>query len=354
MFSEKGDFTIIPKIPKFNKIVCNETINNKYLDLLISSSLLQDNKDNIQYYQTELQQLKKYKAAKGRIQYNKKMIFGRSYCYKGIGLQYLRKEIRHTLSYGIYTDIDIVNCHPTLLLQILKTKYNDYKERFKGLYIYIKKRVAILESIQSEYNVDSDTAKNLFIRILYGGSFNGWCVDNKIVTDNIIDIISRFEDDMKIINTLIESNNPAIKKDLKKNNKEIKSGTITSYFLQEIENQILEEIFDYMVEHGYIINNNCALCFDGIMIPTVNYKTHLLTELNGLIKDKFNFDLKFIEKPLHNGYDEQTLLNNLIEPEKPDYEIQYEILKEDFEKNNFKVLTPLLYATINSQGELNS
>ena len=136
MFSETGDFTIIPKVPKFNKLVCNETINNKYLDLLISSSLLEDNKDNTQYYQTELQQLKKYKAAKGRIQYNKKMIFGRSYCYKGLGLQYLRKEIRHTLSYGIYTDIDIVNCHPTLLLQILKTKYNDYKERFKGLYIY--------------------------------------------------------------------------------------------------------------------------------------------------------------------------------------------------------------------------
>ena len=59
-----------------------------------------------------------------------------------------------------------------------------------------------------------------------------------------------------------------------------------------------------------------------------------------------------MEKPLNNGYDEQTLLNNLIEPEKPDYEIQYEILKEDFEKSNFKVLTPLLYATINSQGEL--
>jgi len=72
MFFEEGDFTIVSKISAFNKIVCNETINYKYLDLLINSNLLEDKKDNSQYYQTELQQLKKYKSTKGRIQYNKK------------------------------------------------------------------------------------------------------------------------------------------------------------------------------------------------------------------------------------------------------------------------------------------
>ena len=71
-----------------------------------------------------------------------------------------------------------------------------------------------------------------------------------------------------------------------------------------------------MVEHGYIVNNNCALCFDGIMIPTNNYKAELLTELTELIKDKFGFDLEFVEKPLNNGYDEETLLKHLVEPEK--------------------------------------
>ena len=111
------------------------------------------------------------------------MIFGRTYCYKGVGLQYLRQEIRHTLANGICTDIDIVNCHPVLLLQILQTKYNDYKQRFKGLYKYIKSRSEILDRVQSQYNVDRDTAKNLFIRILYGGNFEKWLSDNNIETD---------------------------------------------------------------------------------------------------------------------------------------------------------------------------
>ena len=131
------------------------------------------------------------------------MIFGRTYCYNGVGLQYLRKEIRHTLANGIYIDIDIVNCHPVLLLQILKRKYNDYKQRFKGLYKYIKNRSEILECVQSEYNVDRDTAKNLFIRILYGGTFERWRSDNNIETNILIGIVGRFEEDMKIINTLI-------------------------------------------------------------------------------------------------------------------------------------------------------
>ena len=62
--------TTIPKrifiVPYRNRI------QHKFFFSKYMSFLLEDNKDNTQYYQTELQQLRKYKSTKGRIQYNKK------------------------------------------------------------------------------------------------------------------------------------------------------------------------------------------------------------------------------------------------------------------------------------------
>ena len=64
------------------------------------------------------------------------------------------------------------------------------------------------------------------------------------------------------------------------------------FYLQEYENQILEIICSFCVENGYIINNNCMLCNDGIMIEKDNYEDVLLNKFNEIINEKMNFDLK--------------------------------------------------------------
>ena len=35
-------------------------------------------------------------------------------------MQNMKRGIRHTICKGIWIDLDIVNCHPTLLLQLCK------------------------------------------------------------------------------------------------------------------------------------------------------------------------------------------------------------------------------------------
>jgi hypothetical protein len=78
---------------------------------------------------------------------------------------------------------------------------------------------------------------------------------------------------------------------------------ITGMYLQNYERLIMEHVYNYMNEQGLIKNNDCVLCFDGIMINKNNYKDDkILIELKQLIKNKFDLDLTFEIKNLDSGY----------------------------------------------------
>ena len=66
-----------------------------------------------------------------RVKYLYKKIrpFSRVYPENSIGLCQIQRQIRHTMSNGVYVDIDLVNAHPDILNQLFKNKYpmlNDY------------------------------------------------------------------------------------------------------------------------------------------------------------------------------------------------------------------------------------
>ena len=93
---------------------------------------------------------------------------------------------------------------------------------------------------------------------------------------------------------------------LEKEKENIK-GSLISYYLQEYECQILETVYLYCVKNRYIENNNCSLCFDGLMIPKDKFKPELLNELKNEVFNKNGFQLTFIEKEMNDGYSEEQL-----------------------------------------------
>ena len=54
------------------------------------------------------------------------------------------------------------------------------------------------------------------------------------------------------------------------------NGKVLSHYLQEFEHIILDEVFKYCTNKKYIVENNCSLQADGIMIPkaTVTLNHH--------------------------------------------------------------------------------
>ena len=303
------ELTLTPKKSELNNLTLYETIDEKILNKLINSDLLLTNKWDDSIYENEKQQLKAYqkivKNGTAKVKYNKvdKMPFGRSNPNKSLGLFSLRRGIRHTLSKNNYTDIDIENCHPNILLQI--SKYN--KIVCTNLEDYVKNRNTHLNNIMTNYDVSKDEAKKLFIRILYFGSFKNWAKDLGIEKDET-EFIKNFKNEIQKIGKIIYDNNDEIKKTVEdrkedQNKKNYnKYGSVVSYYLQEYEIRILESIYSYCLDNNYIQNQNCVLCADGLMIEKRLFKNDLLDTFNKLILEKFQLDLKFTTKEMSEDY----------------------------------------------------
>ena len=315
----KLSLTADQKSTKLDKLILYETIDINLLNKLISSTLLQEitKKYTKNTFKHEREQLKKYlsliKDGKAKIQYqrSKNINYGRVFPNNSIGLHNFRRPIRHTLSHFNYIDIDIVNCHASILHQICEANEiicNNLKN-------YINNRDTILNEVIEKYKISKDISKELFIRLLYFGTFDQWIKDNNISNKTPLKFITDFSNELQLIGQIIVAKNDKLKQLIEKNkNKkphEIK-GSICSYFLQNYECKILETIYLYCVDHKYIINDNAILCADGIMLEKTLYKEDLLTEFNEVIKKELGLDLKFVVKEMVMGFSIEDIEYNQI------------------------------------------
>ena len=244
--------TLCPNKPSIlQNAVLNETVNLNLLNQLINSNLLilqKNNKPGHENYQNEKHQLEEIaKRVKNNkltnVKYKKASYnYGRVFPNKSISLGALRREVRHTLCYDIYTDIDIENCHPQLLKQIC-AKNNIFCPNLKH---YVDNRAQILAETQAFYNVSRDNAKKLFIRLAYFGTFDNWVKDLEISRDKKpTEFIINYMAELKNIGQHVINANPVLLKVIQTENKTNEKASVVSIFLQDVERQILELVYAY-------------------------------------------------------------------------------------------------------------
>ena len=87
---------------------------------------------------------------------------GRLYPKRGaMSLQSLKKDVRKALTYDTYTDIDMVNAHPTILSPL----FAKLKIPCPLMDTYVSER----EKILTETGLSRNDAKQAFISLMYGG-----------------------------------------------------------------------------------------------------------------------------------------------------------------------------------------
>ena len=104
------------------------------------------------------------------------------------------------------------------------------------------------------YNVDRYTSKSWFIRLLYLGGFKTWATDNKINKPEL-PFITKIKKGLILIADKIVSNNPLLVKRFTTNLDNKKKPytahklkcCVVSYFNQEIECRILEQIYVFVL-----------------------------------------------------------------------------------------------------------
>jgi len=280
------------------------------------------------------------------------------YRYKPLTCCNMWSPLRSSLFGNKEYDVDIVNCHYTLLYQLLKKYYPDVK--YKNLRRYVKRR----EDIISEFNIDEtiierynnknkcrvskkDIVKDLFTRILYNGGSKNWCDEYELpyeygVLNNVVEMENELKQARKDLLNVNECKKyvEELKPLLESKDKEIHDGTLVSWILQETEFTLINECMKLMNETQRL--KVMSYIYDGFQIcyrkgkKSDKVKSSIdnkLRECEEYIKTNFGIKIKLITKEFKTPLE----INEKDELNDDEYSIIEEIQQETEETEEIDV-----------------
>jgi hypothetical protein len=243
--------------------------------------------------------------------YHKSRVNGRLFGQNSI--QGLKKELRGFLTEKITTDIDMVNCHPVILLELC------LKHDFEcpNLKQYINYREDELKNIMSLDNISRENAKR---KILISTNSN-----KKVHSSS--GFFKNYDKEMKKLHAqFLDKDTYAYIKDYAKQDDNFE-GSFINHLLCINEENILEKMRDYCNKNDIKIH---SLFFDGLMVyGDINKST--LESMEKYIKENTEFSMikLSIKEPTHSF----ELPEDFV-PKKRDF---YNEIKKEFELFNCKV-----------------
>lgn len=208
--------------------------------------------------------------------YASKLGFGRLYSK---GFETFENEVRGSLCAAYYYDIDVQNCHPTLLHQFAQKIFGiDSPET--------KKFCANRDAYYKEIDINKDVAKSEIFRILYGGTCSFPALQPlKQECDSLAIKIAQHPTyaDLFAACSKANENNPL--------------GSLLSYVLQTEERKVMLCMREFFIQFGWSVD---VLCYDGIMIRKQKdklFSENLLLEAEQYILNKTGYVVKLTNKP---------------------------------------------------------
>jgi len=239
---------------------------------------------------------------------------GRLYAKNGVSLQTIPKWVRHTLCHDLYHDIDVVNAHPTLLLQLLERWGRGHD--FQTLYRVVYSRGDLFNE-GKQHGFERDDVKLFIIQLMYGGSSMipdvaweqlPWLRDLQKEFKNAANIISGRDEFKHLLNVIYSTEYRVGEMDEDSVTHRVKF-RLVSCVLQEMENHILHCCVSFLVEQG-ISADEVVLCFDGLMVPQqqiTDIEQPWLEALSSWVREKTTWKVAFALKEM----DRQVDLSNL-------------------------------------------
>ena len=206
--------------------------------------------------------------------------------YYGIGscLSYLKKEIRNSIMPKNIRDLDMINCHPIILLSLCEKD----KVKCDILKNYVENRDIILES----FGDDRKTIKEIFLSVLNGGFKNIYSKDNTI--NNYLKLLEK--EIFRIQNHFYLKDKRYLDKDYNYLGKNL------SRIILEKENEILQTMINYFVSKRV---NIFSLEYDGVKIYTNNQTKHWsINDLEDVILKTTGIKMKLAFKDIIDSFPE--------------------------------------------------
>lgn len=240
--------------------------------------------------------------------------------YTGLGTFY--GPLRGYLANGIYLDIDVVNCHPTILRHEFQKKSIDTS--------IIDDYVLNRESFLKNESID----KEEFLKMINKEDF-------KHPSEKITKLHTQI---YKMLIPMLLNDNHEIMTLINKSRTHNKFGKFIGNYLQSVEFKVLAKLYKYSLRQDIFID---VLMHDGFFVritETVNenFMASVLLQYSDLVKKEFDMDFKFKIKP----HDLSLKVPDISEM--TPLEIHTEILLEYAKENNLKKFGTVVYKQKNN------
>ena len=234
-------------------------------------------------------------------EYNKKKysrISAGRYYIKGCGYQNMKKSCRRLLANGQIIGFDLTNAQPEILLQCC-VAYAGQKP--PHLVNYIENRKQFLKNIMDHYSVPRSAAKELIIRVMYGGCPTNWAEDNEVLHVNTLKSIQDFYNESVVIKTEYAHNFAKFNEVLQwvavyeKGKKGLSVyDCALAVYLQDEEADIISVM---MIAANHLGFNPCSVIHDELLFDLndnnklINKKETLMTYFKEQVYEKLGFDV---------------------------------------------------------------
>ena len=288
--------------------------------------------------------------------------YGRFYA-KGPSIQQMWKFCRVALSNSRVVGFDLSNSQPRILNQLCK-KYITNK-KFNYLDGYVRNRDSQKQVVAKHYNCTERIAKDLFIRLCFGGGIQKWKKDWGITKEKDPALVIGFMKDMKEIREIYADKFPnyeTVKEiyDARKLNGDFDKDEYhdeyrkkIAMYLQNIEGNIIhywvkEVLPDLNVETTTPIHDEINVLNTEYV---ANNKEDIMCKLQQATKDKFDFDVVLKEES-YTLNDEHIKMfedhKQFVKEYDADDDDDYIIKKKEFEKTCFKINNTSEFAYIDT------
>lgn len=228
-------------------------------------------------------------------------------------LSVTHRPTRHRLANDYYIDIDMSNAHPSILYNIAKINNNEDMTTY--LSYYINNRNDVLKQVMEHHKITRDKAKQLFLRLMFGGSYDYFLSDQKCMNKTRLQFVVNFETELKyFMNIIFEANKKTILADLEKTEENYTENeakrSVLGLWCQTWERVIQEASIKYLVDEKGFDLKNIVPCQDGFMILKDLNDIDIIEEIQDHIKNTFQINMLFEVK----GFDEKIDIPEYIEP----------------------------------------
>ena len=261
-------------------IILNEIVDKEKLKHILDNNDFDQEVNNLaKNYYDSLDEI-----GRKRIQYKQKYNCKNRYYAIGSALTYLKKEIRNSIMPKNIKDIDMVNSHPVILLNLCQKN----EITCNILKNYVENRDLILDS----FGNNRKSVKEMFLTILNGGFKEKYSNDNRI--NNYLKSLEK--EIVTIQKYLYTKDKQYFEKGFNHLGKNL------SRIILDIENQILQIMINYFVIKRV---NIFTLEYDGLKIYSDNKSKHFsINNLEKNILDKTGINMKLSFKNIEDHFPE--------------------------------------------------